>query len=102
MGCDEGQCGCESGCGCNGSKGCGCGQGSGCEMTDMVMAIADKAWAELMKEKMKAELEKKRGAQMSKVAAAAVDASVAYWSAKMEGKSKREQHKDALRKAFQG
>lgn len=73
---------------------------SGCEMTDMMMCLANDAWADLMKEKMKAELEKARGAKMNKVAAAAVQASITYWEHKMAGKMKCHEAKESMKQAF--
>ena len=73
---------------------------SGCEMTDMIMHIADHAWAELMKEKMKKEFEKQMGDKMNKVAIASVNASIEYHTHEMEGKIKCEEHKNKLKQAF--
>ena len=73
---------------------------SGCEMTDMIMHIADKAWEELMKEKMKKELEKQIGERMNKVAVAGATASIAYHTHLMEAKMKCEEHKTKLKQAF--
>ena len=75
---------------------------TGCEMTDMMMGIADHAWEELMKEKIKKEFEKQIGERMNKVASASASASIAHHTHMMEGKMKIEEHKTKLRQAFMG
>lgn len=75
---------------------------SGCEMTDMIMSLADQAWEELMKEKIKKEFEKQLGERMNKVALAGANASIAYHMHLMEGKVKCEENKNKLKQAFMG
>ena len=77
-------------------------ESSGCDVTDEVMGLADEAWEELMKEKMKAELEKAVGSRMNAIAAAGVAASMEYWESVMQNKAKCEEHKEKIRKAFMG
>lgn len=89
MGCSSGSCSTGDGkCGCS-DCGCMC-------PTDMLQMIADKAWKQVMIDKMKAHWEKKRGSQMDKMAAAAVEASFAAWEDKMKSKEDAEKHKEAL------
>ena len=110
----EGNCGsggCQGGsCGCGSSGGnCPCGNRSckgecmpktGDIHADMMMGLGMKAWAELMKEKMKKEFEKNNGERMNKVAAAAVEMVNGHWQHKMEGEGKKMQAVDNLKKAF--
>ena len=69
-------------------------------MTDEVMFLANKAWKELMTEKMKAELEKAVGAKMNEVAAAGVAASMDYWRVIMQEKTRCQENKEKIRKAL--
>ena len=62
------------------TKGCG----SGCEMTDGLMRMADKAWEQLMLQKMMKIFEEHRGANMNKTAKAVVEASLSHWENKMK------------------
>ena len=72
----------------------------GCDMTGMMVALADSAWEEMMKEKMKAILEKKIGEKMSRVADVSVKASLDYWENEMAGKAKVHAAREGLGKAF--
>ena len=58
---------------------------SGDLMIDGVLEIADEAWAELMKEKMKKHFEATMGKKMDEMAKAAVEASLIFWKNKMKG-----------------
>lgn len=69
-------------------------------MMEIVMKIADHAWKDLMKEKMKAEFDKKIGDRMNKVVAATVDASVAKHMHKKEGHQKHMENKKNIEQAF--
>lgn len=51
----------------------------------MMLSLADAAWAELMKEKIKILFEKERGSNMDKVAEVATKASMEFWAKKMSG-----------------
>lgn len=77
-------------------------EGGCCEMSAMLMKLADEAWGELMKEKMKKAIEKERGEKMNKVAAVSVQASLAYWEHKMQGKAQCHEFSENLKKAFMG
>lgn len=60
--------------------------GSECEKTEMLFRLANKAWDELMREKMKKEWEKSMGPHMDKMAKVATEAAGKYWQNKMEAK----------------
>lgn len=85
---------------------CCCTEDGYCEMSRMMLKIADDAWYELMKEKMKAEYEKKRGEKMSKAAKIGVQHSIEFWETKMKNmemkKEKIEEFKKELMGAFKG
>ncbi len=74
--------------------------GSGCEMTDEMMGLADEAWSCLMKEKMKACLERTDGKHMDAIAQAAVDVSKAHWGGKMKMKADMREAMEKLRMAM--
>ncbi|MFH1094693.1 MAG: hypothetical protein V1728_00570 [Candidatus Micrarchaeota archaeon] len=74
--------------------------GSGCEMTDEMMELADEAWSCLMKEKMKAYLEKMDGKKMDTIAQAAVEVSKAHWGGKMKMKADMREAMEKLRMAM--
>ena len=73
---------------------------SGCEMTDKLMKLADKAWKELMIEKMKALMQEHNGARMDKVAKATVEVTNAHWEHKMKAKSGCQEAKQKIAQAF--
>jgi hypothetical protein len=75
---------------------------SGCEMTDQMMVLANEAWAELVKEKMKKRFEEVSGEKMNKIALASVEASMAYWQHKMKGKQGCMEHTQKMQQAFLG
>jgi hypothetical protein len=97
----------EGSCSTSGEEKCGsgssdCGQSSGCEMTDMFMKLGNQAWEELMVEKMKKQWEALRGQNMDKMAQAGVEASMAYWQHKMEGKMKCHESKEKIKQSMMG
>ena len=96
MSCEEKQCCSEESCS---AESC-CEESTGCEMTDMMLKLADEAWSELMKEKMKAAFESERGEKMDAVAKAVVNASIGKWEYKMLGKAKCNEHKEKIKQAF--
>jgi hypothetical protein len=77
-----------------------CGQDKKREMPVMIMDFANDAWAELMKEKMKAEYEKEMGAKMNKLAHIGVEACIAYWNGQMMEKAKWAEFEEKLKKAM--
>ena len=79
-----------------------CHHNSGCEMTDGMLRLADEAWEELVKEKMKKIFEEHNGEKMNKVAQASVEAATAFWQTKMEGMSRCHESKEKIKAAFMG
>jgi len=113
MGEEEQKCGCGDNCGC-GSSACGCGEadcscGSGCggdsccpedSMPKMMLGLANQAWAELMKEKMRKHYEAARGKRMDAMAKVSVDACLAYWDGKLQQKGQFEEFAKKLQDAM--
>ncbi len=62
---------------------CCCKEGY-CEMSSGMMCLADKAWGDLMAEKMKKLWEKERGSNMDAAAEVIVKHSMATWKHRME------------------
>ena len=75
---------------------------SSCEESkgDMMMNIANEAWEELMKEKMKSAYEKSIGDKMNRTAMVAVEACIAYWGNKMKEKAACAEFEEKLKKAM--
>jgi hypothetical protein len=53
-------------------------------MTDYLLELSDKAWEQVMLEKMKKAYEKHRGQEMDKMAEGAVKTALTYWLNKMK------------------
>ena len=66
----------------------------------MILEFANDAWAELMKEKMKAAYEEAVGEKMSKVAKIGVEACMAYWQNKMRSEAASAEFEEKLAKAM--
>ena len=91
------KCGCGSNCGC-GSKGCNCGYGCGCgsqkcscgchqgKYSDQLLHLADEAWMEVLKEKIKDEIRQNNGDQINQLAKLVSSANHARWKDKMQAK----------------
>lgn len=69
-----------------------------CNMHEEMLSLADEAWMELMKEKMKAEIDKVSGTHMEKVAKLVMEANFAKWSDLIKAKAKCNEYKDNLNK----
>ncbi|MFQ5645871.1 MAG: hypothetical protein ACE5GM_02990 [bacterium] len=68
-----------------------------CNMPGKLLSLADQAWEELLKEKMKAEIQKSRGEKMDKIARLVVEADLAKWGHMITGKAKCEEYKQSLK-----
>ncbi len=94
---DEGQCSCNE-------EGCSCGQDNCCDEekghTGMILGLANAAWTELLKEKMKKAYEKAAGSKMDKIAAIGVEANIEMWRGKMQEKAKWAEFEEKLDKAM--
>lgn len=95
----EGSCSC--GCGC----GCGCGghhhhDEDKCHCAEKFLEIADEAWKEVLKEKIKAKIIAKKGEHMDKLAEMVAMANGEKWKHKITAKLKCGQFKDDLKEFF--
>lgn len=109
------QCGCGSGMhehqrGSSCSCGCGCGCGShahhhhddegGCHCAEKFLEIADEAWAEVLKEKIKSKIIAKKGEHLEKLAELVAIANGEKWKHKISAKMKCGEFKDNLKEFF--
>lgn len=69
-------------CSCGCSKSCQCCQDKSCDKMQKLLAIADMAWAEVLKEKIK-EIIKSRENKMDELAAIVAEANKERWKHKM-------------------
>ena len=74
--------------------------GDCCDMAEKLLVIGDEAWNELLKEKIKAEIEKSCGAGMDKLANLIATTNKAKWTHEIQGKVKCEEYKQNLKALF--
>lgn len=98
-------------CGCNcGSKGCGCGCGCGskscqclCHHTkyaDQLLQLADEAWMEVVKEKIKDEIRQHSSESVNQLAKLVAASNNARWKDKLQAKKDQEDFETQLRNAL--
>ncbi|MDR3543993.1 MAG: hypothetical protein P4L69_24020 [Desulfosporosinus sp.] len=75
---------------------------SECDMHERLLALADDAWMELLKEKMKTEIEKTNGPHMNNIAKLVVDANCAKWGSMIQVKVKCNEYKESLKALMMG
>ena len=73
---------------------------SGCDFTDMLMKQADRAWNEVVIEKMKEHFKNTMGEKIDQMASAGVKASISYWSNKMKAKKDMHQEMENIKRAM--
>jgi len=73
-----------------------------CDMPEKMLALADEAWREAVKCKMKAEIEASCGEQLTQLAKMVVEANKAKWGAKIAQKAKCHEFEENLYKFFSG
>ncbi|MEK6983627.1 MAG: hypothetical protein AABX33_03565 [Nanoarchaeota archaeon] len=96
--CGEKSCSEEKDACCCSAKECCCNNNE--DHGKMVMELANEAWSELMKEKMKTAYEKAMGEKMNKVAQVGVESCIGYWTNKMKEKHSWDEYEDKLKKAM--
>lgn len=88
------------------SCGCGCGEHGHhhhegeCNCAEKFLTIADEAWAEVLKEKIKAKIIDKKGEHMEKLAEMIAMANGEKWKHKIAAKMKCGKFKDDLKEFF--
>lgn len=100
-------CGCQDeqgcSCGCNSERGCSCGCGCSkcnCGCVEKFLKIADEAWAEVLKEKIKEKILYCKGEHMDKLAEMVAKANGEKWKNKISLKTKSHEFKENLREFF--
>jgi hypothetical protein len=71
-----------------------------CDMSEKLLHLADEAWMELLKEKIKKEIEASCGEQMNKVAKLVSETNKAKWSHKMAAKQGCHEYRHNLMALF--
>lgn len=93
---------CPCGCGADisiySSKGCNCG--CGCSCSDKFLKLADEAWMEVLKEKIKCQIIAHKSEQMDKLAEVIAKANGEKWKHKIASKTKNNDYKDTLKEFF--
>lgn len=90
-------CGCDCGCNC-GCSNCNCGCESDCR--ENFYEVADEAWVEVLKEKIKTKILQYKGDHMEKLAEMIAKANGERWKNKISGKMKNEEFKEKLKEFF--
>jgi len=65
-------------------------------ITDHIKTVANKAWSELLKEKIKKRYEEKLGTKMDEIAGVAADAAIEFWRHKIESKESCKEYEAKL------
>lgn len=99
--------GCSCGCGCGSGCKCGCNshhhhgeEEHGCNCAEKFLTLADEAWKEVLKEKIKAKILEKKGEHMEKLAEMVAMANGEKWKHMISAKMKCNQFKDNLKDFF--
>jgi len=71
-----------------------------CDMPEKLLALADEAWHELLKDKIKAEIAKSCAEGMDKLAKLVAETNKAKWTHTIKGKVKCEEYKDKIKELF--
>lgn len=92
---------CPCGCGAkishtHSDSGCNCG----CSCSDNFLKLADEAWMEVLKEKIKGQIITHKGEQMDKLAAIIAKANGERWKNKISSKINSNEFKDSLKEFF--
>lgn len=76
------------------------GDGECCNMPEKLLCLADEAWKEVVKDKIKKEIEKNAGAKLDALAKLVAEANHTKWTHLIEGKQKCDQFKDQVKEVF--
>lgn len=92
-------------CGCGAkisiySDGDTCNCGCGCSCSDNFLKLADEAWMEVLKEKIKEKIYAHKGEHMDKLAEMIAKANGEKWKHKIASKTKGSEFKDNLKEFF--
>jgi len=71
-----------------------------CDMPEKLLALADEAWFEVLKDKIKKDILSSSGDKMDKLAKLVSETNNAKWGHMMSGKMQCEEYKQNLQKLF--
>ena len=75
-------------------------EGECCNAPEKLLCLADEAWKEVLKDKIKQEIEKNSGAKLDALAKLVANANQQKWAHLIEGKQKCDSFKDQVREAL--
>lgn len=79
---------------------CNCGCGCDCGCSDKFLSLADEAWMEVLKEKIKCKIIEHKSEHMDKLAELIAKANGERWKNKISSKTKSNEFKDELKAFF--
>ncbi|MBY0551610.1 MAG: hypothetical protein K2W95_30285 [Candidatus Obscuribacterales bacterium] len=68
-----------------------------CNLHEKLLCLADEAWKEVLKEKIKAEIEKSAGEKLTKLAKVVAEANGRRWQFMIQGKKACDDYKNHVR-----
>ena len=71
-----------------------------CDMPEKLLALADEAWHEVLKEKIRKEIEESCGEKLNDLARLVATANGQKWSHMIAGKAKCDQYKRSVKEFF--
>ena len=92
--CTEGRC-----CTTTGNTNCNSGDEC-CDLPEKLIALADEAWYEVVKAKLKKEIESSCGDKLDKLAKIVAETNNKRWAHKIEGKVTCEEYKNSIKDLF--
>jgi len=92
----ECSCGCGAHMSMHSEEGCGCG----CNCSEKFLKLADEAWMEVLKEKIKSKIMNYKGEHMEQLAEIIAKANGERWKNKISSKMKGHEFKESLKEFF--
>ncbi len=71
-----------------------------CDMPEKLLCLADEAWKEVLKDKIKQEIEKSAGPKLSELAKLVAETNHKRWSHLIEGKQKCDEYKQQVKETL--
>jgi len=73
-----------------------------CDIPEKLLCLADEAWKEVLKEKIKQEIEKSSGPKLSALAKLVAETNQRRWSHLIEGRQKCDEYKQQVKEVLLG
>lgn len=93
-------CGCGAKISIHSDGACNCGCDGGCSCSDKFLKLADEAWIEVLKDKIKCQIIANKDEHMEKLAGLIAKANGERWKHKISSKTKNNEFKDSLKDFF--